>query len=352
MASTGDLAERVHRDPEQVRAELLAWLPDAPPDEVVATRGQLVDIDAHVRRHQPAVLREVRRMARLTEWEMARRWPAKDSTGARGDDRPALALGSANANATQWQRVYAVGRLDRDVLMSLTEPGDLSQSAVIKRARLVAEEFVPPEETRRRLESYEKSFGVVYADPPWSYGNKHPQGRPDDHYVTMTLDDICALPVPAADNCVLYLWATAPLLVEALQVMSAWGFTYRTGMVWDKVHPGVGYWFRGQHEHLLVGIKGNVSPPDRKQRTPSIYVEKRGQHSVKPDAVADLIAGWFPDVPRLEMFGRKERPGWVVWGNNPNVRHDVVGLHAEPWDPYDPERTGQYDLLATGEEAS
>jgi len=106
-----------------------------------------------------------------------------------------------------------------------------------------------------------KKYGVIYADPPWRYQNGGSQGGVDDQYPTMDIADICALQIPAAENSVLYLWATAPLLPEGIRVLTAWGFEYKTSAVWDKQRLGIGYWFRGEHEHLLVGVRGNVSPP-------------------------------------------------------------------------------------------
>jgi N6-adenosine-specific RNA methylase IME4 len=160
------------------------------------------------------------------------------------------------------------------------------------------------------------SYSVIYADPPWRYSFSQTKNRSiENHYPTMTLEEICSLPVPSSDDAVLYLWATAPKLIEALQVMKAWGFTYKTHAIWDKQRQGMGYWFRGQHELLLVGTRGKVSPPPSSLRVPSVISEARTRHSAKPDLVRDLITQWFPNSKRLELFARKEAPGWDVWGN-------------------------------------
>ena len=133
----------------------------------------------------------------------------------------------------------------------------------------------------------------------------------------MALKDICALEVPSDDDCVLYLWATAPKLQEALEVMRAWGFTYKTHAVWDKEWIGMGYWFRGQHELLLVGVKGQVSPPKPKDRIPSVYSERRTEHSKKPSYFRDMITNSFPaEWGKLELFAReKGSQSWEVWGD-------------------------------------
>ena len=159
-------------------------------------------------------------------------------------------------------------------------------------------------------------FDVVYADPPWRYGfSKSDSRKIENQYPTMSLAEICALNVPSAKDSVLYLWTTAPKLLEGLEVMKAWGFEYKTQAVWDKEKIGMGYWFRGQHEILLVGTKGKFSPPQQSARTGSVYRFRRGQHSKKPDEVRELISTWFPNASRLEMFCRFPALGWTIWGN-------------------------------------
>jgi N6-adenosine-specific RNA methylase IME4 len=165
-------------------------------------------------------------------------------------------------------------------------------------------------------------YGVIYADPPWSYDNAGPQGGVGAEYVTMTDEEICALKIPAAKDCVLYMWATMPRLPLALDVIKAWGFTYKTGACWDKLRLGIGYWFRGQHELLLVGVRGKVSPPKVEDRIRSVLRCKSGRHSAKPDQVRDHIAKVFPDVPKLEMFARRKTVGWDAFGNQ--VEHDLL----------------------------
>jgi hypothetical protein len=124
-----------------------------------------------------------------------------------------------------------------------------------------------------------------------------------------------------------------PVLPEALDVMAAWGFTYRSSAVWDKEFMGMGYWFRGQHELLLVGVRGQWSPPPQPLRVSSVYREARGRHSRKPDTVRNMIAAWWPDARRLEMFCRYPAPGWAAWGNQGHADTSVAGLAAETFDP-------------------
>lgn len=165
-------------------------------------------------------------------------------------------------------------------------------------------------------------FGVIYADPPWRYDNATPNRRIENHYPTMSDEEICALKVPAAKDCILYLWAVAPRLEAGLTVMKAWGFAYKTQAVWDKVKTGMGYWWRGQHEILMVGTRGNVSPPPQPLRKASVIRCPRGRHSAKPEQVRQWIEQWYPDVPKLEMFSRLKRPGWEVFGNQ--IEYDLL----------------------------
>ena len=117
------------------------------------------------------------------------------------------------------------------------------------------------------------------------------------------------------EDCVLYLWATAPKLLEALEVMTAWGFTYKSQFVWVKDKLGMGYWARNQHELLLVGTKGNFPPPEPSLRKSSVINEARVEHSVKPISVVEMIETQYPNVAKIEMFSRSQRDGWDTFGN-------------------------------------
>lgn len=157
-------------------------------------------------------------------------------------------------------------------------------------------------------------FNVIYADPPWEYYLPL-RGSPDMHYLTMSTEEICRLEIPADDNAVLFLWATNPKLEDALKVMKAWGFEYRTNMVWVKDKIGTGYYFRGQHELLLVGVKGNIGVPLEENRPPSVLTAPVREHSRKPDIVYEIIERMYPNGRYLELFARQQRPGWTAWGH-------------------------------------
>ena len=167
-------------------------------------------------------------------------------------------------------------------------------------------------------------YEIIYADPPWRYDFSETDTRKiENHYSTMSLQEIKNLSPPSEDNCILFLWATAPKIIEAIDVIQAWGFEYKTQLIWDKEIIGMGYWFRGQHEFLLVGVKGNFSPP-KENRVSSVLREKRTNHSKKPEIVRRWISIWYPDYTKIELFARppKDRlfeddsyKGWDLWGN-------------------------------------
>jgi len=162
-------------------------------------------------------------------------------------------------------------------------------------------------------------YALILADPPWEYENATTPDRRIDqnHYACMTQDDICEMDVQSisAPNAVLYLWATPPLIRQALEVMGAWGFTYRTHMIWDKEILGMGHWCRQRHELLFVGVKGDVPTPAPDVRPSSVYRERRSKHSAKPRYYHELLETLYPDWPRVELFARESAPGWHSWGN-------------------------------------
>jgi len=158
---------------------------------------------------------------------------------------------------------------------------------------------------------------LVLADPPWRYDFSATDNRQiENHYPSADVDEIAQNMMPETQpDCVLFLWATVAKLPQAFEVIAAWGFEYKTCAVWDKEKIGMGYWFRGQHELLLVATKGSAGPPEPENRVSSVFREARGKHSKKPECVYQWIETAFPDAHKLEMFCRSPRDGWESWGN-------------------------------------
>lgn len=168
-----------------------------------------------------------------------------------------------------------------------------------------------------------KKYNIIYADPPWKYDRNKVQGAAEKHYSTMTVDDLCKLPV--ADiydkDAILFMWATFPQLKEALQVIEAWGFKYRTiGFVWLKQNKsgvgwsyGLGFWTRGNAEICLLATKGH--PKRKSTRVHQFIISPLRGHSQKPDEAREKIVELVGDLPRVELFARQKMEGWDSWGN-------------------------------------
>jgi N6-adenosine-specific RNA methylase IME4 len=168
-------------------------------------------------------------------------------------------------------------------------------------------------------------YSTIVADPPWAY--RQQQGRiltsanrsatrPDAQYQRMTADEVAALPVGdlAADNAHLYLWTTNPILPESFPVLEAWGFNYVTTLTWRKIGTlGMGYYFRGDTEHVLFGVRGSL-PIEPSNRRRNWFEAPKSKHSAKPAAFGDLVEAVSPG-PYVELFARAPRLGWDSWGH-------------------------------------
>ncbi|MBD5455801.1 MAG: DNA methyltransferase [Lachnospiraceae bacterium] len=167
------------------------------------------------------------------------------------------------------------------------------------------------------------NYSIIYADPPWRYDQKVMQGAADRHYPTMTMDELCALPVAdlADRDSALFMWATFPKLPEALQLVKAWGFTYRSvAFVWlkknkkaDSWFQGLGFWTRGNAEICLLATKGH--PKRQAANIHQFIISPIETHSKKPDEAREKIVALMGNLPRVELFARQTPPGWDVWGN-------------------------------------
>jgi N6-adenosine-specific RNA methylase IME4 len=232
-------------------------------------------------------------------------------------------------SAQRGVRLKQLAELSRDELLSaastLWEAGkDATQTAVLNLLR-------GPQQRKRRAEREvdlgakqialpDKRYGVIYADPPWKfavYSEDTGLGRAAEaHYSTMALDAIKALDVNsiAADDAVLWLWVTQPMLFKVAEVIEAWGFTYKTGGVWVKDKIGMGYWFRSQHEPFLIATRGSIPAPAMGTQTLSVIAAPVREHSRKPDEAYEIIETYFPSLPKIELFARRRRAGWDAWG--------------------------------------
>ena len=246
------------------------------------------------------------------------------------------------------QQKELIRSADPAALYAIIKENKAQKSAEKKQRREVRE----AELAGRQRALPEKRYGVIYADPEWKfepYSRETGMDRAaDNHYPTSELADIKARDVAAiaADDCVLFLWATAPMLPQALEVMAAWGFTYKSHTIWRKADDdglmlGTGYWFRNGHELLLVGTRGKAVAPAMGEQFPSVIDHPALRHSEKPGRFAELIEAYFPNLPKIELNARATRPGWDAWGleapeqeTESEAAHDgsSSGIEARPAD--------------------
>jgi N6-adenosine-specific RNA methylase IME4 len=180
-------------------------------------------------------------------------------------------------------------------------------------------------------------YRAIIIDPPWRYdspaalvgtikidGTPAVQVNVEKQYQTMSLAELKTMTLPAAKDCLLFMWVTNPFLCDGsgADVVKAWGFTPKTVVTWAKVQANgetpsmrVGHWFRSASEHVIVAVKGSVHRPDNYPALPTWFPHKRLPHSVKPDTIHEYAEKAVPEGPWLEMFARRARPGWSVWGN-------------------------------------
>lgn len=202
-----------------------------------------------------------------------------------------------------------------------------------KTKRVFEDSQDPVSDFRRSLAG--KKFSTVLADPPWQFINRTGKMAPEHlrlaRYATMSLPEICELPVVEclAPTAHLYLWVPNALLPEGLEVLKAWGFSYKSNIVWHKLRKdggsdgrGVGFYFRNVTEILLFGVRGKNARTLQPGRTQVNYLgTRKREHSRKPDEQYKLIEDCSPG-PRLEMFSRGVRPGWVTWGNQADAEYE------------------------------
>ena len=227
-----------------------------------------------------------------------------------------------------WGTLYQLSRMSAPALETAIEAGEVTPTLERKAAQQLVARYrmdsATDGEPAHVPEPVEGTFTTIVADPPWQYDNRATRAAAEDHYPTLTIAELCSLKVDdapvverAAPDAHLYLWTTNAFLHPAFEVMEAWGFTYKTCLVWVKPQMGIGNYFRSSHEFILFGVRGNLRVLDGNQM--SWFQARRGRHSRKPDFAYELIERVSPG-PFLELFGRPDpllgsREGWTVWGN-------------------------------------
>ena len=252
-----------------------------------------------------------RKNARARQRQNLRQHPEVATLPPRGGKTRELIAEIAGTSPRTAQDVITVYEEDRH-LFEQVKAGKLAAPQAARRVRrLQRDAQLPPPPPLPQ-----GPFQILYADPPWQLGNPDGPYAPEKHYATLPLAEIKALAVPAAEEGLLFLWAVNSLLLQALEVMQAWGFTYVTNLIWVKPSIGLGRWTRNRHEVLLLGRRGDFAAPELEDLPDSVVEAPRGRHSQKPALVRTLIECMSPRASKVELFARgKAPPGWVFWGN-------------------------------------
>jgi len=181
-------------------------------------------------------------------------------------------------------------------------------------------------ENKKEPPPIEGKYRVIYADPPWEYGNSgiignDNYGHAERHYPSMSIAELCKMGEKikkiTEENSVLFMWVTSPLLEECFPVIKAWGFKYKSSFVWDKIGHNYGHYNSVRHEFLLICTKGSCVPDYEKKLDSVISIQKSRKHSEKPEEFRELIDQLYTTGKRIELFARKEIEGWEAWGNEP-----------------------------------
>jgi len=226
-------------------------------------------------------------------------------------------LGIDHNQAHRWQKMAVIPEeeFEEYIENNLKVPDGLSTAGALK----MLNDLELNKRRTKKVVLPKGKYSLIYADPPWEYRiEKGARGLTKDQYPVMSLEDISNLDISnlTAEDCILFLWATSPLLEDAFSVINSWGFMYRTSIVWVKTESmGLGYYVRVNHELLLICKKGEHLTPAPKSRPDSVIYSKRRKHSQKPDEVYKIIEKMYPADKKIELFARNKRKGWSSWGN-------------------------------------
>ena len=229
---------------------------------------------------------------------------------------------SERATAQAFQDMSRVDRdeIDQYYKSQAEKQAEITSSAISHKGARIrrTEKIIEKQQTHEETPPDDRPVSVIYADPPWHYEFAVSDSRKiENQYRTLSVEEICAIDPAPADDAVLFLWTTTAKLPEGLQVVEAWGFRYRTSMVWVKPQIGMGYYVRGQHEILLIGTLGNLPAPEPQNRPSSVIDGRRTEHSAKPD-LRPMLDNMYPGLQKREMFSRRPAEGlWLVHGNDP-----------------------------------
>ena len=258
----------------------------------------------------------------LAETEMDKGGRPKENHSHDGSSLKAIGIN--HNQSSRWQQAASIPEDEFEAHIAKTKEaqGELTSASV----RRLAERSTRDQRREAGFPDIpEGEYRVIYADPPWKYGDergglgstKSNYGPAEHHYPTMSIKELCELDVGglAHDDAVLFLWVPSPLLQNAFPVIKAWGFSYKSSFVWDKVSHNFGNYNSVRHEFLLICTRGSCLPDSDKLKDSVVSIEKSRKHSEKPELFRELIDEMYSGGPRIELFARTEIEGWDAWGD-------------------------------------
>jgi len=224
--------------------------------------------------------------------------------------------GTKQQDASRWQKVASLPSttFEDHIAEAKAKGKELTTSGVVRLSK-----FEKAQQNKTQPPNLEGKYRVIYADPPWKYHDRLAEdyGVAEFHYPTMTIEELCELPIKelAEENSVLFLWVTAPMLAECWTIIKAWGFEYKTHFVWDKIKHNWGHYNSVRHELLFICTRGSCLP-DCPELFDSVQsIERKGEHSEKPEEFRHIIDVLYTHGDRIELFARKKVDGWEYYSN-------------------------------------
>lgn len=263
----------------------------------------------HCRKYGLLAERRMGEMLAATERDVGGR-PSKDKPLDTNEGLSMPTLAEIGITYDESAKAQALAKLPEALFEEVSE-GEKTRTQAAREQKRAAV-------TERLVEMPSGKFRVIYADPPWKYGDQLTEdyGPTRFHYPSMSIAELSALPIRELcdDDAVLFLWVTSPLLFECAPMIHAWDFKYKTSFVWDKIKHNMGHYNSVRHEFLLVCTRGSCTP-DVTTLFDSVQSIERTTHSTKPQEFRQIIETLYPHGKRLEMFARQESPGWQAYGN-------------------------------------
>jgi len=278
--------------------------------------GESLEVQNNIAEIKLRAERKVGELLKETELHQHRPKEKACPEGTLNDKTKLSDLGISRKQSSRWQKIADVSdhRFEQHIETIKIANEELTTAGIIRFANKLNEETRHDDLKNRSVDLPSDVFQVIYCDPAWHYNNSGFDMSANKHYLTVPTEEMAAWKIPSiADvNSVCFMWVTNPMLSDGLFLLNSWGFEYKTNMVWVKEKHTAGFYVFGQHELLLIGVKGSMLP---KEKLKSIIQGENKQHSQKPEIVYEIIEQMYPGLKSIELFARNKRKGWSSWGN-------------------------------------